>query len=132
MKHRSLRAGERSQPARLVPWLQIHRAMQRLFLSGQVTCAMLLGAGLLLRAQAAFHSGTEAAPSALESPRTRPAELMAERARPAPRAVRSETTPAPRTVHRISHTRKGFAHQPACHRVRGSGVALAGRTLRCG
>jgi len=114
----------------LALWLQIHRTMKRLFLSGQMTCAMLLGAGLLLRAQAALRTEPESA--AAVEPRTRPAELMGERARSAPRVVRVETTVSPRTVHKISHTRKGFAHRGTRHRVRKCGVALAGRWFRCG
>ena len=111
--------------------LQIMPRMRRLFLSGQMTCAMLLGAGLLLRAQAALHSEPEAQPpTAVEIPRTRPAELMAERARPAPRIVRSEAPSRP--VHKISHSRKGFAHRTVRHRIRKCGVALAGRSFRCG
>ena len=132
MKKASMRAGERSHPAVLASWLQIQVGMRRYFLSGQMTCAMLLGAGLLMRAQAALRTETESTAAAVETTRTRPAELMSERARTAPRVVRVETTPAPRTVHRISHTRKGFAHRSARHRVRKCGVALAGRTFRCG
>lgn len=104
--------------------------MGRFFLSGQTTCALLLGAGLLLRAQAALRGPeTQGAP---ETPRTRPAEMMGERA---PRIVRN--TPSmgvapPRTVHRPSHTRKGFAHRDGRHKVRKGGVALAGRGNRQG
>jgi hypothetical protein len=111
--------------------LQIVPAMSRLFLSGQMTCAMLLGAGLLLRAQAALHP-PEQTQSAIESPRTRPSEMMGERARTAPRVVREEAPPAPRSVQRNSHTRKGLAHRAGRSRVRKSGVALAGRTVRRG
>jgi hypothetical protein len=57
---------------------------------------------------------------------------MGERARSAPRVVRVETTQAPRTVHKSSHTRKGFAHRGSRHRVRKCGVAIAGRWFRCG
>lgn len=111
--------------------LQIHTDMSRLFLSGQMTCAMLLGAGLLLRAQAALHP-EPSAPATLEEPRTRPSEMMGERARTAPRVVRNEALAAPRIVHRSSHTRKGFAHRARRHRVRKCGVALARRAFRCG
>src|SRR2546425_92966 len=51
--------------------------MGRLFLSGQTTCALLLGAGLLLRAQGAFRSPEHAA---MDSAKTRPAEMAGERA----------------------------------------------------
>jgi hypothetical protein len=65
--------------------------MKCVFLSGQTTCALLLGAGLLLRAQAALH--WDGPPSAA---RTRSGALI-ERAPPekspriwrAPRVVRS-------------------------------------------
>ena len=116
--------------------LQIVRAMSRMFLSGQVTCAMLLGAGLLLRAQAALREPPQSQQQqqqvTMESPRTRPSELMGERARSAPRIVRSEAPEAPRSVHKNSHTRKGFAHHARRPRVRKCGVALAGRWFRCG
>ena len=114
--------------------LQIDRGMSRLFLSGQMTCAMLLGAGLLLRAQAALREPPQSTTTqvAVESPRTRPSELMGERARSAPRIVRSEAPEAPRGVHKNSHTRKGFAHHARRPRVRKCGVALAGRWFRCG
>jgi hypothetical protein len=105
--------------------------MSRLFLSGQMTCAMLLGAGLLLRAQAALRP-PETTQAAVESPRTRPSEMMGERARTAPRIVREEAPASPRVVHRSSHTRKGFAHRAGRSRVRKTGVALATRSVRNG
>ncbi len=110
--------------------LQIMRSMSRLFLSGQMTCALLLGAGLLLRAQAALRP--EPAQAAAAVPRTQPAEMMGERLRVVPRAARSEAPSAPRVVHRSSHSRKGFAHRVARHRVRKCGFAIAGRTVQCG
>jgi len=114
--------------------LHIVSGMSRLFLSGQMTCAMLLGAGLLLRAQAALREPPQSqqSPAAIESPRTRPSELMGERARTPPRIVRSEAPESPRSVHKSSHTRKGFAHHARRLRVRKCGVALAGRWFRCG
>ena len=112
--------------------LQIVPGMNRLFLSGQMTCAMLLGAGLLLRAQAALHP-EPAAPVATE---TRPSELTGERARPPLRIVRNEARneapAAPRTVHKISHTRKGLAHRVTRSKARKCGVALAEHGFRCG
>ena len=112
--------------------LQITLSMNRLFLSGQMTCAMLLGAGLLLRAQAALHP-EPASPVAAE---TRPSELTGEHARTAPRIVRSEARneapAAPRVVHKISHTRKGLAHRVPRSKARKCGVALAERGFRCG
>jgi len=101
--------------------------MHRFFLSGPTTCAMLLGAGLLLRAQAALRA-PEGSPAAIESPRTRPSQLLAERA---PRPPRPTSAPA-RTEQRSSHTRKGFAHRGSLHRVRRCGFALAGQWLHCG
>ncbi len=107
--------------------------MGRFFLSGQTTCALLLGAGLLLRAQAALRPADPAVSAA--APHTRPAEMLSERA---PRVVRAPA-PAPATsrtavrgVHRNSHTRKGFAHGDQRHHKRSGGVALAGRPPRGG
>jgi len=111
--------------------LQIVTGMGRLFLSGQTTCALLLGAGLLLRAQAALRS---AEPSLVDA-RTRPAEMTGERTARVPRPVgtsvpeRSQTS---RRVQKNSHTRKGFTHRDQHHRVRNCGVELANRGLRCG
>ena len=102
--------------------------MNRLFLSGQMTCAMLLGAGLLLRAQAALHPE----PAAVSASETRPSELTGERARPVPRIVRNEAPAAPRVVHKISHTRKGMAHRLPRSKAKKCGVALAERGIRCG
>src|SRR5512140_1342789 len=116
---------------RLAIALQIACGMGRFFLSGQTTCALLLGAGLLLRAQAALKPADAVAASG--TPRTRPSEMMAERAPRLPRApdttVRSVGT---RTEHRTSHKRKGFAHRDGRHAVRRCGVSLAGRSDRCG
>ena len=101
--------------------------MNRLFLSGQMTCAMLLGAGLLLRAQAALRVEPEAAtPAAIESPRTRPAEL----ASPRPRA--SERSVVVRRGKEITHPRKGFTHREKGRHARRRGVAIAGRGARWG
>lgn len=99
-----------------------------MFLSGQMTCAMLLGAGLLLRAQAALHNAPAA--QSAEEAGTRPAEMMGERLRvgdrprASPRVVRNEAPAAPRAVHKSSHTRKGFAHQPKRSRVRKTASSL--------
>jgi len=107
--------------------------MGRFFLSGQTTCALLLGAGLLLRAQAALRPPEPAVSAG--APRARPAEMLSERA---PRVVRAPTAPAAekratvRTEHRNSHTRKGFTQRDPRHRARNCGVALAGRPSRCG
>lgn len=101
--------------------------MGRLFLSGQTTCALLLGAGLLLRAQAALRPAEHAAAG------TRPAELTGERAPARPVLSQAQEGSAnARTVQKSSHKRKGFAHRDARHRTRKCGVALATRGIRCG
>jgi len=126
--------------------------MQRFFLSGQTTCALLLGAGLLLRAQAAL-TKPEAAPQArLETPRTRPAELFGERAPRLPRATNPQmaarlmNTPAAhaaaanpsvpsleRHVQNELRARKGLARNGGLQKVRRcGGAAFAGRQFRCG
>jgi hypothetical protein len=107
--------------------LQIPWDMGRLFLSGQTTCALLLGAGLLLRAQAALRPAEAPAVDG----RTRPAEMMGQRARPAD-AQAQEGPRSARTVQKSSHTRKGFTHRDGRHRARKCGVALANRRVRCG
>jgi len=63
--------------------LQIVTRMGRFFLSGQTTCALLLGAGLLLRAQAALRPSEASSADA----RTRPAEMTGERSARPPRAA---------------------------------------------
>ena len=50
--------------------------MGRLFLSAQTTCALLLGAGLLLRAQAYLRAQEENGPQA--AARMRPAQIFSE------------------------------------------------------
>jgi hypothetical protein len=114
--------------------LQIVLAMGRLFLSGQTTCALLLGAGLLLRVQAAIRVEPEAPGQAIETPRTRPTEMIAERA-PRVRVVRN-TTPersaTPRRGKIVAHSRKGFAHRLRRHRGHRRGVAFAGDRPRAG
>jgi hypothetical protein len=111
--------------------LQIASGMGRFFLSGQTTCALLLGAGLLLRAQAALKPADAVAASG--APRTRPSDMMAERAPRLPRAPETAAKPVgTRGVHRSSHKRKGFAHHDGRHSARRCGVTLAGRSVRCG
>ena len=70
--------------------------MGRLFLSAQTTCALLLGAGLLLRAQAHLRAQEENAPQM--AARTRPAQIFSgesasgtRRAGQAPRVLRTAT-----------------------------------------
>ena len=109
--------------------MQILWLMRRFFLSGQTTCALLLGAGLLLRAQAALRPAER---SPMET-KTRPAELAGERT-PRPSAVPAapERSVTARSVQKNSHKRKGFTHRDSRHRERKCGVALAERGFRCG
>jgi hypothetical protein len=103
--------------------------MGRFFLSGQTTCALLLGAGLLLRAQAALRIPEHAA---AEGVKTRPAEMAGERpARPVVAAAQERYKTA-RSVHSGSHKRKGSTQRDGRHRARKCGVALANRGIRCG
>lgn len=127
--------------------------MGRLFLSGQTTCALLLGAGLLLRAQAALRQEPEPAPAAqqaVETPRTRPSELFeAHPPRPAraprpqalsPRAVHAARAPGRQaeamgaTGNSASQVRKGFAHRQRRAQGKRCGAALAQRDrgFKCG
>ncbi|HEX4385429.1 MAG TPA: hypothetical protein VH083_20860 [Myxococcales bacterium] len=126
--------------------------MQRFFLSGQTTCALLLGAGLLLRAQAALTRPESAPQARLETPRARPAELFGERGPRIPRALTERRSMGPAIAHapgpmasvpaaveqqqqvqNDSGVRKGLAHNGGRHKVRKcGGVALAGRQFRCG
>jgi hypothetical protein len=110
--------------------LQIVTRMGRFFLSGQTTCALLLGAGLLLRAQAALRPSE---PSSVDT-KTRPAEMMGERAPrpPRPASTAPQKARSARSVQKNSHTRKGFTHRDGRNRERKCGVALANRGFRCG
>ena len=118
---RGIRAAGRAAAANaLAPPLHIPAGMGRLFLSAQTTCALLLGAGLLLRAQAHLRAQEENAPQA--AARTRPAQIISDtrgvsgRAGQAPRVVR---TPASRER---TATRGGKARtqgrKPMAHRAR--------------
>jgi hypothetical protein len=102
--------------------------MKLFFLSGQTTCALLLGAGLLLRAQAALRteSETAATPAAIEAPRARPVESAS------PRLRGSERSVVVRRGNHISHKRKGFTHREHGRHARRRGVAIAGRGTRWG
>jgi hypothetical protein len=103
--------------------------MRRFFLSGQTTCALLLCAGLLLRAQAAL-TRPEAPPQAhLDGLRTRPAELLGERA---PRLSRAPALSAEQHLQETRKVRKGFVHDGRHRGHRCSGVALASRQFGCG
>jgi hypothetical protein len=101
--------------------------MRRFFLSGQTTCALLLGAGLLLRVQSALNRAEMAQLSLQDMPRPRPAELLGERALRLERAER----PAEARVQTDSHERKGFAHRER-RSTRKCGVTIASRHFRCG
>jgi YHS domain-containing protein len=105
--------------------------MGRMFLSGQTTCALLLGAGLLLRAQAAIRPAEHATD---EATKTRPAEMTGDHPAPRPAVVQApQGVRSARTVQKSSHKRKGFTHRDARHRERKcGGVALATRGIRCG
>jgi hypothetical protein len=110
--------------------------MRRFFLSGQTTCALLLGAGLLLRAQSALTKpeATTITPQArLLSPKPRQSELFGERA---PRVLRapqpSAAAPEQHLQGEPHKVRKGFV-QSRTHRGRKcGGVALASRQFGCG
>jgi hypothetical protein len=106
--------------------------MGRLFLSAQTTCALLLGAGLLLRAQAYLRAQEENAPQM--AARTRPAQVFSDtrgggagRAGQAPRVVRTpagqERTATPGGKAR-TQGRKPMAHGA---RPSGRGVASVAR-----
>ncbi|GAC1337547.1 MAG: hypothetical protein NVSMB23_04150 [Myxococcales bacterium] len=119
--------------------------MSRLFLSGQTTCALLLGAGLLLRAQAALRFDTEpavapqqAAKSAFEQQTTQQAGRA-----PAPdghaafrgprpmvgvRALRSDVEQGAargRAEHGVTHSRKARAQGRRVAQQRRCGAPLA-------
>jgi len=104
----------------LAPALQFPGDMRRLFLSAQTTCALLLGAGLLLRAQAHLRAQEENAPQV--AARTRPAQMIFDtrgtpgRAGQAPRVVRSPTSQE-RTATRGGKARTQ-GRKPMAHRAR--------------
>ena len=115
------------------------RAMGRFFLSGQTTCALLLGAGLLLRA----HSALRPDEPAQRAPRARPAEMFPERTppaiEPAPRAVKGASErdgKMARTGKARSHARKVSGHRPrradAGPTVGGAGSSRDGRRQQAG
>jgi hypothetical protein len=110
--------------------------MRRFFLSGQTTCALLLGAGLLLRAQTALNRPETAPQARLEAPRPRPAELFGERAPRLVRAPLPTVAPAEQRLQADSQFRKerrGFIHESGRHKGRKcGGVALASRQFGCG
>jgi hypothetical protein len=104
--------------------------MGRLFLSAQTTCALLLGAGLLLRAQAYLRAQEEDAPP--PTARMRPAQILSEgreaspgRGGQVPRVFRTESgreRPATRGGKARTQGRKKVAHR-ARPPGRGSPVA---------
>ena len=110
--------------------LHVVAAMGRMFLSGQTTCALLLGAGLLLRAQAALRPAEHAT---AEGTRTRPAEMLGDRAPERPAVAQSQQgLRSARSVQKSSQKRKGFTHRDTRHPARKCGVELATRGIRCG
>ena len=117
--------------------------MGRFFLSGQTTCALLLGAGLLLRAQAALRSQDDAVAQQTAA-RTRPAELLGDhalipraRSGQAPRVVRTATgqdATGTRNGKARAQARKPMAQRPRPNVARRCGASLAQSRpgFRCG
>jgi hypothetical protein len=106
--------------------------MGRLFLSGQTTCALLLGAGLLLRAQAALQKEPEpAAQQAVETPGEKPPAMLEQHALRARMARPGVSTKALRLDGQAvneqgrSHVRKGVAHRAGRSKAKRYGSALA-------
>ena len=103
--------------------------MGRLFLSAQTTCALLLGAGLLLRAQAHLRAQEENAPQM--AARTRPAQIFDTRGAPGrvgqpPRVVRAPSNQertATRGGKARTQGRKPMAHAARKPGRRGAAVA---------
>ena len=85
--------------------------MGRLFLSAQTTCALLLGAGLLLRAQAHLRAQEENVPQV--AARTRPAQMISDT-----HAVSGRGGQTPRVV-RIPATRERTATRGGKARTQG-------------
>jgi hypothetical protein len=111
--------------------LHIPAGMGRLFLSAQTTCALLLGAGLLLRAQAYLRAQEENAP--VMAARTRPAQIISDsrgstpsRAGQAPRVVRTpsgQERTATRGGKARTQGRKALAHRARPPKRQGAPVA---------
>ena len=116
--------------------------MGRMFLSAQTTCALLLGAGLLLRAQAYVRAQDENAPQV--AARTRPAEIFDTRGvsrsahtGQAPRIVRTpagQERAATRGGKARTQGRKPMAHRARQARAKrcGATVAKSDSGFRCG
>ena len=116
--------------------------MSRFFLSGQTTCALLLGAGLLLRAQAALRPEPEqqATAQSAETPGTRNSDMVQELHRtvqiirpvaPAPKVVRVYELPQARIEKMISQSGNTVVPKTS-HSKRTCKVASSGRGFRCG
>ena len=134
--------------------------MSRLFLSGQTTCALLLGAGLLLRAQAALRfdpiepvqAPQQASKSAFEQEATQRAgragtsdghaAVRGPRPLGSARSLRADVTQGVargRAEHAVSHTRKAraqgrrLARDPRCgaELANGANQGLAPQGKRC-
>jgi|GEM_PF-1635932 len=126
--------------------------MGRLFLSGQTTCALLLGAGLLLRAQAllrppdgAEQQGSRDDRAAPESERAQKSEMSFDERplhqrvaqKPNGRVLREGRQPGSTTARHeqsSSHLRKGLAHHGRRLQGKRCGASLAERKdgFRCG
>jgi hypothetical protein len=105
--------------------------MGRLFLSGQTTCALLLGAGLLLRAQAALQKEPVAQQTTVETPGERPPAMLERHAARA-RMARPEVSPKPLRLdgqalneQGRSHMRKAVAPRQGRSKAKRYGSALA-------
>jgi hypothetical protein len=108
--------------------------MGRYFLSGQTTCALLLGAGLLLRA----HAALQAPDGPAQSP-ARPAEIFPQqqivRIRQAPAAVQgtaSRDSGVARSGKTRSHGRNAVAHCVRHAPDKRCGASLAQPRVDCG
>jgi hypothetical protein len=119
--------------AALASRLHDGRCMGRYFLSGQTTCALLLGAGLLLRAEAALRVDDATTQGA-----AKPAEIFPHqtvRTRQAPRAVQGTVNREPKVTR--SGKARTQARKPLAHRIRPQqdrrcGASLAQPRSRCG
>lgn len=108
--------------------------MGRLFLSGQTTCALLLSAGLLLRAQAALQKEPEPAAqqTTVEPPGERAPAMLEQHALRARMARPAIVPPKPLRLdgqaldeQGRSHVRKGVAHRLGRSKAKRYGSALA-------
>ena len=98
--------------------------MGRLFLSAQTTCALLLGAGLLLRAQAHLRAQEENAPQL--AARTRPAQIISDTRAPPGRGAQAQRVVRKQSGQERKATRGGKTRtqgrKPLAHRARPAGA----------